>query len=47
MRNDGRVLLAVLNLYVRIKIRAATFDINHSVIGSTQIINRRFNTETL
>ena len=32
----GRVLLAVLNLYVRIKIRVATFDTNHSVTDSTQ-----------
>ena len=36
MRNGGRVLLVVLNLYVRIKIRVATFDTNHSVIDSTQ-----------
>ena len=30
MRNGGRVLLAVLKLYVRIKIPVATFDTNHS-----------------
>jgi len=45
LRNGGRVLLAVLNLYVRIKIRAASFDINHSLIDSTQSINRCFNTD--
>jgi len=27
MRNGGRVLLAVLNIYVRIKIRVATFEL--------------------
>jgi hypothetical protein len=32
------VLLAVLNLYVRIKICVATFDTNHSVTDSTQTI---------
>jgi len=31
----GRLLLAVLNLCVRIKIRVATFDTNHSVADST------------
>jgi hypothetical protein len=31
MRNGGRALLAVRNLYVRIKIRVATFDTNYSV----------------
>jgi len=36
MRNDGRVLLEVLNLYVRIKICVATFDTNYSVTDSTQ-----------
>jgi hypothetical protein len=35
LRNGGQVLLAVLNLYVRIKIRVATFDTNHSVVDST------------
>jgi len=29
MPNGGRVLLVVLNLYVRIKIPVATFDTNH------------------
>jgi len=43
MRNGGRVLLAVLNLGVRIKIRVATFDTDHSVTDSTQAINRCFN----
>jgi len=38
MRYDGTVLFAVLNLYVRIKIRVATFDYNHSVAYSTQSI---------
>jgi hypothetical protein len=38
--NGGRVQLAVLNLCVRIKIRVATFDTNHSVTDSTQSINR-------
>jgi hypothetical protein len=36
MVNGGRVLLAVINLYVRITIRVATFDTNHSVIDNTQ-----------
>jgi hypothetical protein len=31
MRVGGRVLLTVLKLYVRIKIRVATFNNNHSV----------------
>jgi len=31
MRNGGRVLLAVLNWYIRIKIREVAFDPNHSV----------------
>jgi hypothetical protein len=39
MRNGGRVLLAVLNLYVRIKIRVVTFDINHSVKDITLSID--------
>ena len=34
----GRVLLAVLNLFERIKIRVTTFDTNHYVTGSTQTI---------
>jgi hypothetical protein len=38
MRNGGRALLAVRNLYVRIKIRVATFDTNHSVTYCTQTI---------
>ena len=38
MRNGGRVFLAVLILYVRIKIRVATFDTNHSITGNTQSI---------
>ena len=42
MRDGGRVLVAVLNLYVGIKIRVATFDANHSVADSTQATNRCF-----
>ena len=38
MRNGGRILLEVLNLYVRLKIRAATFDTNHIVTDSTASI---------
>jgi len=38
MGNGGRALLAVLNLYVRIKIRMVTFDINHSATDSTQSV---------
>jgi hypothetical protein len=36
MRKGGRVLLAVLNLYVGIKIHVATFESNHSFIDITQ-----------
>jgi len=35
MRNSRRVLLAFLNLYVRIQIRVATFDTSQSVAEST------------
>ena len=35
MRNGGRVLLEVQNLYVRIKIHEAIFDTNHSVTPDT------------
>ena len=45
MRNGGRVLLAVLNLYVPIKIRVVTFDTNHSATDSTQAVNHCFNLE--
>jgi hypothetical protein len=38
VRNDGRVLLVVLNLYVQIKIRVVTFDTNSSVPDGTQSI---------
>ena len=34
MGNGGRVLLAVLNLYVPIRVRVATFDSNRSVADS-------------
>ena len=40
-----KCVMAVLNLYIRIKIRVATCDINHSVTDSTQTINRCFNPE--
>jgi hypothetical protein len=45
MSNGGRVLLAVLNLCVQIKIRLATFDATHSVTDSQQRIIRCFNAE--
>jgi hypothetical protein len=45
MRNGRRVLLAVLNLYVPIRITASTLDTNHSVADSKQIINRCINPE--
>jgi hypothetical protein len=35
-----KCIMAILSLYARIKIRVATFDINHSVTGSTQTVNR-------
>jgi len=38
LHTGGQVLLAVLNLYVLIKIRVATFDTNHSVADITQTI---------
>ena len=38
IRNGGRVLLAVLNWYIRIKIREAAFDPNHSVKDITPSI---------
>jgi hypothetical protein len=38
MCNGGRVLLAILNLYVRIKIRLVTFGTNCSVTDSTKSI---------
>jgi hypothetical protein len=45
IRNGRRVLLAVLNLYVAIRIRVATLDTNHSIVG-TQTVNRCINPET-
>ena len=45
MFEDGRVLLPVLNLYVRIKIRVATYDTNNSVSDRTQTANRCFSPE--
>ena len=38
MRNDGRVLLAVINLYVQIKIHLSTLDTNHPVTDSTHSV---------
>jgi len=38
IREDGRVLLTIVNFYVRINIRAATFDTNYSVTDSKQSI---------
>ena len=38
MRHGGRVLLAVLNLYVQIKVRVVTFDTNYSATDSTQSV---------
>ena len=43
--NGLRVLLAVLHLYVQIKIHLATFDSNHFVTDSRQTISRFFNPE--
>jgi len=37
--------MAVLNLYVQIKIPVATFDSNHPVADNTQTINRYFSPE--
>jgi hypothetical protein len=45
MRNGGTVLMAVLKLYIRIKIRVATFDGNRSVSDITQTINCCFSPE--
>ena len=40
MRNGGKVLLAVLKLCVGIKIRAATFNTNHSVTENNHSIKQ-------
>jgi len=45
MRNGGTISLAFLNLYVRIKIRVATFDTNHSVTDGTQSFAASIQTE--
>jgi len=45
MSNGRRVLLAVLNLYVQIKICVMTFDTNHSITDSMQMIICWFNPE--
>jgi len=39
MRNGRRVLLAVLNLYVRITVRVATFGANHYITDNTLTVN--------
>jgi len=41
----AEVLLAVLNFYVRIKIRVATVDTDHPITDSTQTIHRCFDPE--
>jgi len=38
-------VMAVLNLYIRMKVHVATFDFNHSVTDSTQTINLYLNPE--
>ena len=46
MRKGGRIFWgAVLNLCVRIKIRVATSDTDHSVADSTQTVHHWFNHE--
>jgi len=45
MRNGGRGLLAVLKMYVQIKIPVVTFDTNDSDNDSTQTIIRYFKPE--
>jgi hypothetical protein len=46
MRTGGRVLLAVLNLCVRIKMRLAIFGTKHSDSDSRLAVSRCFNPET-
>jgi len=45
MRNEGRVLFAVLNFYVQIKIRVAALDTEHSVTDRVQTVIRCFSPE--
>jgi hypothetical protein len=45
VRRNDKVLIALLNLYVLIKIRVVTFDTNRYVADSTQTINRCFRPE--
>jgi len=45
MLNGERVLLEVINLYVRIKTRVATFYTNHSVTDSMQLFAASIQTE--
>jgi len=46
IRTGGRVLLAFLNLYVRITVRVATLYTNHLVTDYTQTISSCFSSET-
>jgi hypothetical protein len=46
MRNGRRILLAILKLYVQIKIRVETMDANHPFTDSMRTIIRSFNPET-
>ena len=46
MRNGGKILLAVLKLCVGIKIRASTFDTNHSVTENNQSVKQSIATST-
>jgi hypothetical protein len=45
MHNCGTVLMAVLNLFVQIKIPLATFYSNHPITESMQTINHYFSPE--
>jgi hypothetical protein len=45
IHNGGKSFIGVPKLYVRIKIRVATFDTNHSVSYSKQTINDCFRPE--
>jgi hypothetical protein len=42
MRNGSRFILAVISLYTRVKIRVTSFNTNHSIADSTQIIASSF-----
>jgi len=45
MHSSGRVLFAAVNFYVRIKIRVAALDTDHSVTDRAQTINCCFSPE--